>query len=421
MGRWLRERLGLPEARHGFFRKPFPVHTTFFLGEIAAFAFVTLVATGVFLSLQYEPSIRTITEAGRKLPTAYASVRYIDTLPFGRVIRAAHHWSAHLMIAASFLHLLTKLLTGAYKRPRELTWIAGVLLLCLAVMSAFTGYALPFDAFAVTATRIGYGITAAIPWAGDWLAHVLFGGTFPAVHSLPRLYTVHVMLLPATIAMLVLVHVALVVRHRHLQPPSSRRVAPGKILGVPLVPGQAFMMGTLFCLYMALVLALGGVIDVHPVEAYGPPLASTPAVRPDWYLLWVYGLLEMIPSAWHGRFAGVAFGPELFGAVVPLATTVVGACLLPFVDWSSRRLAYVELPTEHPVRTSLTVALLGFFVAACVAGYHESLGLHLAALWALLLGVPTLAAALTYTLLTLTGRHPTPEPRRPRSPGHAEP
>ena len=114
MYRWLDERLDLRGLYHKVLRKAFPVHHSFFLGEITLFAFVVLVLTGVFLTLNYEPSIREVRLAdGRTVPAAYASVLYIDSLPFGAVIRSLHHWSAHVMIAAAFLHMLRILLSGA--------------------------------------------------------------------------------------------------------------------------------------------------------------------------------------------------------------------------------------------------------------------------------------------------------------------
>ncbi len=198
MYKWLDERLDLTGLYQKVLRKAFPVHHSFFLGEITLFAFVVLVLTGIFLTLNFEPSIREVKlPDGRTVPAAYGSILYIDSLPFGAVIRSLHHWSAHVMIAAAFLHMLRILLTGAYKKPRELNYLVGLGLLGLAVVTAFTGYALPYDNYAVTATRIGYGIAASIPWIGGTLAEVMFGGEFPgSAKSIPRLFSLHVLWLP---------------------------------------------------------------------------------------------------------------------------------------------------------------------------------------------------------------------------------
>ncbi len=128
MYQWLDERLDITRFNNKVLRKAFPVHHTFFLGEITLFAFVVLILTGIFLTFNYEPSTRLIKVAGYTDPVqaAYASILYIDSLPFGAVIRSMHHWSAHIMIAAAFLHLLRILLSGAYKKPRELNWIIGM-------------------------------------------------------------------------------------------------------------------------------------------------------------------------------------------------------------------------------------------------------------------------------------------------------
>ncbi len=278
MYKWLDERLDLTSLYQKVLRKAFPVHHSFFLGEITLFAFVVLVLTGVFLTLNYEPSIREVRlPDGRTVPAAYASILYIDSLSFGAVIRSLHHWSAHAMIAAAFLHMLRILLTGAYKKPRELNYLVGLALLGLAVVTAFTGYALPYDNYAVTATRIGYGIAASIPWVGGTIAEVMFGGEFPgSERSIPRLYSLHVLWLPLLLMALIGLHLAIMIKQKHTQPRYAERVAPGKILGVPMYPQQMVMMGILFALYVGIMTMIAGAFLAHPVEAFGPPNPQHP-------------------------------------------------------------------------------------------------------------------------------------------------
>jgi cytochrome b-561 len=318
MYKWLDERLDLTSLYQKVLRKAFPVHHSFFLGEITLFAFVVLVLTGVFLTLNYEPSIREVRlPDGRTVPAAYASILYIDSLPFGAVIRSLHHWSAHAMIAAAFLHMLRILLTGAYKKPRELNYLVGLALLGLAVVTAFTGYALPYDNYAVTATRIGYGIAASIPWVGGTIAEVMFGGEFPgSERSIPRLFSLHVLWLPLLLMALIGLHLAIMIKQKHTQPRYAERVAPGKILGVPMYPQQMVMMGILFALYVGVMTMIAGAFLAHPVEAFGPPTPNTPAVKPDWYFLWLYGLLQIIPASWQFRLFGATIGPEFIGGVI---------------------------------------------------------------------------------------------------------
>ncbi len=409
MYRWLDERLDLSGLYRKVLRKAFPVHHSFFLGEIALFAFAVLVLTGVFLTLNYEPSIREVRlPDGRTVPAAYASVLYIDSLPFGAVIRSLHHWSAHAMIAAAFLHMLRILLTGAYKKPREVNYLVGLGLLGLAVVTAFTGYALPYDNYAVTATRIGYGIALSVPWIGEALGSILFGGEFPGSEkAIPRLYSLHVLWLPLVLMTLIGLHLALMFKQKHTQPPYAERVAPGRVLGVPMYPQQLLMMGILFALYVGVMSILAGAFLAHPVEAFGPPTPNTPAVKPDWYFLWVYGLLQIIPSTWEFHFLGATIGPEFIGGVLIPGILALVALLLPFVDTRKDKMRYLELPSEHPVRTGVLVALLVFLLMSTLAGYKidfQQQGLLLgqnAVLWALILGGPLLAFLLTYLVLRI--------------------
>ncbi|WP_027882064.1 cytochrome b [Meiothermus rufus] len=407
MYQWLDERLEISRLYHKFLRKAFPVHHSFFLGEITLFAFITLVLTGIFLTLNYEPSIRpTELPDGRTVPAAYASVLYIDSLPFGAVIRSIHHWSAHIMIAAAFLHMLRVLLSGAYKKPRELNWLVGLGLLGLAVVTAFTGYALPYDNYAVTATRIGYGIGASIPWVGPTVAQIMFGGEFPGSEmAIPRLYSLHVLWLPLTLIALISLHMVIMIKQKHTQPKYAERIAPGKILGVPMYPQQLVMMSIVFLLYLAVVSFIGGVFIAHPIEAFGPPTPQTPAVKPDWYFLWIYGILQVIPSEWQFRLFGALISPEFLGGVVVPGILILAAVLLPFVDTRSDKQRYLELPSQHPLRTSVTLGVLVFFIMATLAGYKidfQQAGSPLGdnrVLWVLLLVVPAVTTLVSFVLI----------------------
>ena len=397
---WLNERLDLDRLNKKFMRKAFPVHHSFFLGEITLFAFITLVLTGLFLTFNFEPSARIIKVAGRELPAAYASVLYIDSLPFGKVIRSVHHWSAHIMVAAAFLHLLRILLSGAYKKPREINWFLGLALLGVVVFTAFTGYSLPYDAFSVTATQIGYGIGASIPYIGEWIAQLIFGGEFPTLHSLPRLYSLHVLWLPLTLMALIGLHMLIMIKQKHTQPRYAKAVAPGKILGVPMMPMQVSVMTLLFLLYLGVLFILGGSIIAHPIEAYGPPSTSTPAVKPDWYFLWIYGILQIIPNTWVIPLPGGAeINPEFIGGVLVPGILGLVAVILPFVDNRKTKMRYVELPSRHPMRTSVTVGILVFFLVATLAGWKQELGLSNATLWTMLISFPLLAWWVTYVIM----------------------
>jgi len=182
---WLDERLGLTAFYYKYGRKVFPVHSTFFLGEMALFSFIILILTGIYLGFIYVPSNAEVTIDGNTVPQAYASVQLIESIPVASLFRNVHHWAAHVMIASIVLHLVRIYFTGSYRKPREVNWFIGIVLLGLTLMAGFVGYALPYDAFAVTATGIGFSIARSIPWIGNFASELFFGGTFPTLGSLP--------------------------------------------------------------------------------------------------------------------------------------------------------------------------------------------------------------------------------------------
>ncbi len=391
MSQWLEERLDLDRLQRTYGRKAFPVHHSYYLGELALTAFITLVLTGVFLSFNYQPSSTLVRVTRQDVPAAYASILYIDSLPFGSVIRSIHHWSANIMIAAAFLHLLRILLTGSYKKPREINWLVGLALLGLSLVAVFTGYALLDDAFAVTATKIGYGIAESVPWAGAWIAQVFFGGVYPTADSLPRLYPLHILWFPLMIMGLIGLHLLIMVKQKHTQPPYAELVAPNRILGVPLAPHQLLASAALYFIYLGTVSIVAGALIAHPVQAFGPPGVTTPSVKPEWYFLWIYGLLRLIPSTWVIRLpGGGALGPEFIGGVLAPVVLAVAAVALPFVDTRRSTLRYMELPSQHPWRTGCTFGLLAFFCAGALVGYRDDLPLSTAWLWTVVIGAPVL-------------------------------
>jgi cytochrome b-561 len=403
MIKWLDDRLYLSRFQKKFLRKAFPVHNTFYLGEIALFSFVILVLTGIFLSINFEPSTRIVEVNGQELPAAYASVQFIDSLPFGKVIRSMHHWSAHIMVAAAFLHLLRVLVTGSYKRPREINWILGILLLAMSIVAAFTGYALPYDAFSAAAANIGFQIGSSIPLIGPWIANVVFGGVFPTELSLPRLNALHILWIPLVIGGLLAAHMVIMVLQKHTQPKYAEKVAPGKILGVPMWPQQLLTMAIVFSVLTGSVAILSAVFIANPIEVYGPPRAAMVEMKPDWFLLWVYGFLQLIPTGWGFTLWGVRVGPQFLGLVVPIAV-VVYSLVFPLIGASRTNVPYLELPSRHPWRTGSAVGVLGFFMAATLAAYKNDLGLGTAFLWIVIIVTPLVFTVVTALLIQAATR-----------------
>jgi len=390
---WLEERLQLSALQQKYGRKAFPVHSTFFLGEMAAISFLILVVTGIYLGLIYTPSITEITVAGQKLPEAFASVQLIESIPVANLIRNVHHWAAHVMIATLQLHAFRVYFTGTYRKPREITWVLGVVLFGLTLAAGFVGYALPWDAFAVTATGIGFGLARSIPVVGHLLGDLFFGGAFPSLGSLPRLYTIHVVVIPASIAAAVGLHLLLVLKQKHSMPGYARKLAePGKVLGIALWPYHALLAGQLVFLMLGALSLLAAFVPVHPLAAYGPPTPETPVVKPDWYLLWIFGFLKLIPAGFGLTLGPVTIGPEFLGGVLFPGLVFGALTLVPWLDRTNRRalrrFEYMEPPPQAPLRLALGVGALTFVGTLLFASYYDQVGLTLGQIWLLVLSVP---------------------------------
>ncbi len=389
--RWLDERLALERFRAKYLGKPFPVHSTFFLGEIALFCFVILVATGLYLALFYEPSAVVLPGRGG-LPAAYASTLLIDSHPFGALMRRIHHWAAHLMIAAAVLHLLRIYFTAAYRKPREVNWLLGLGLLGATLAASFAGYLLPYDQFSVTATAIGYGIARSMPWIGSTAADLLFGGQFPSSATVPRFFAYHVVWAPLALSALIAVHLVIVLKQKHTEMRrSGERPAPAEgafIHGIPLWPEQVALMGVLFLVLVAVLAGLAAFLPVHPSAFYGPPQPATPEVKPDWYLLWVYGALRLIPGGLSFKLLGATIGSEAFGAMLVPGILSLVIILVPWLDRGPSSLHYTEPATASPLRLALGLATITLFLALSLAGFGAELGLTVPVLWVITVAAP---------------------------------
>ena len=201
---WLEERLGL-EAIYGAVldRKVPKVNWWFTLGSASLFLFVMQGITGIFLTMYYVPDPQ----------KAYDSIEYImNGLAFGWLIRGIHHWGASLMVLVVFLHMLRTFFYGAYKYPREMTWLTGTLLLLLTLGMGFTGYLLPWNQRAYWATTVGTAIAGSVPFVGEFVLKVMRGGPDLSALTLTRFFSAHIWMLPAALAGLIGVHMYLIIR-----------------------------------------------------------------------------------------------------------------------------------------------------------------------------------------------------------------
>ena len=370
-------------AREGM-RKVFPEHWSFMLGEIALYAFVVLVVTGIFLALFFEASYREVTYAGpyepmqgREVSAAYASVLgIVFQVPGGMLIRQVHHWAALVFVGSIVVHLMRIFFTGAFRRPRELNWLVGVTLLVLGILEGFAGYSLPDDLLSGIGLRIGFSITQSIPVVGAWLAFLVFGGEFPSPDIASRLYIGHVFILPIVILGLISVHLFFVVRQKHTQFPGPGR-RNDNVVGERLWPTYTAKSVGLLFLVGAVLAALGGLVQINPIWLYGPyhPATVSAFAQPDWYMGWVEGALRLLPS-WSLRAFGYEI-PNVFfsGALLPILTFVM-LYAYPFVEqWLTgswrREHHLLDRPREHPWRTSLGTAVFSFYVVLLLGGSND--------------------------------------------------
>ncbi len=317
---WLRHKQ-IPRHRHTLW---------YYLGGMTLFLFIVQVTTGILLLLYYRPS-----------PSeAFESVQFIMTkVRFGWLVRGIHAWSANLLIFTAMLHMISTFMLKAYRKPRELTWLSGCLLLMLFLGLGFSGYLLPWNTLAFFATKVGTQMTAGVPIIGLWLLKFLRGGEDVTGATLTRFFGFHVAILPAITTAVLGMHVFLVQYFGMSTPPGVEKQHPGKLPTYSFMPN--FLLRDLMGWYIALgVLAALAALFPWELGVKVDPFAPTPAgIRPEWYFLFMFQTLKIIP----GRILwieGEQFGLLVFG---------MGALLwilVPFLDRnptgrSGRILTYV--------------------------------------------------------------------------------
>jgi ubiquinol-cytochrome c reductase cytochrome b subunit len=387
--RWLDERLGTTGLARTTLRRVFPDHWSFLLGEIALYCLVVLIFTGVFLTFFFTPDTREVVYNGSYAPLKgqQVSAAYNSTMRLsfqvraGLVMRQTHHWAALVFVAAIVVHLCRIFFTGAFRRPRELNWVIGVVLLLLALAEGLTGYDLPDDLLSGVGLRIAYSIVLAIPVIGTWVAYLLFGGEFPAPDIISRFYVFHVMLLPALLLGLVGVHIAIVVLQKPAQFPGPGRTERN-VVGKRFWPGRVFRSVSLLLLVAAVCAGLGGLAQINPVWQYGPFKAAnvTSPAQPDWYLGWVDGLVRL-GGPWSFKVFGYTVSEDFWPAILFPGIAFAVITLWP---WIERRFTgdrgehhLLDRPRDAPARTATGVAGLLLFFIAFLAGGNDILAVLL--------------------------------------------
>jgi cytochrome b6 len=284
------------------------------------FLFVVQVLTGILLLLYYQPTPE----------DAFESVQYIVTqVRFGWLIRSVHSWSANLLVFTAFVHMFSVYFLKAYRKPRELTWISGMLLFFVVLGFGFSGYLLPWNTLAFFATKVGTEMAGAVPFVGKWFLIFLRGGEEVTGATLTRFFGFHVAVLPGLATVLLAMHLLLVQHLGMSLPPSvERAIAEGRqpARSMPFFPN--FLLRDIMGWYAALGV-LGALAAVFPWElgTKADPFAAAPAgIRPEWYFLFMFQTLKLLPAKvffLEGEFAG------LLGFSLAAAVWVA----VPFLDY----------------------------------------------------------------------------------------
>jgi len=381
--RFIDERTGAAPFLRKTLRYVFPDHWSFLLGEVALYAFVVLVATGIYLSLFFEPSLADTVYTGSYAPLqghamsdAYRSVVDISfDVDAGLLLRQTHHWAANVFVAAIVLHLVRILFTGAFRKPRELTYLIGVTMLFVTLLEGYLGYSMVDDLLSGMGLAIGYSVALSVPLIGGNLGELLWGAPYPGDPAFEsRMFIAHVLLLPALIGILLVLHLALVASRHHTQFRRTSRQTERRLVGLPTFPGQApRSLGLLFAV-AAVLFALGGLVQINPIWLWGPyeTALGTNGAQPDWYLGWLIGGLRLIPGfdVVIGDYTLVA-NPFWGGALFPTVVLVV-LLLLP---WAERRITgdhrvhnLLDRPRDAPGRTGFAAAFSIWVFLPFIAG-----------------------------------------------------
>ncbi len=315
---------------------------TFYLGGITLFLFFMQASSGILLTLYYQPTP----------DTAYNSVLFITSdVSFGWLIRSVHAWGANLMIVACVLHLLRVFFQGAYKRPREITWVLGVFLLFITLGFGFTGYLLPWDQRAFWATTVGTESAGAVPVIGDFLLNFIRGGATVSDVTLTRFFGIHTLVLPVSLAAVLLVHIVLIHQHGLANPKKpAGQVKPDEEPGIPFFPHYILDEAIAWYIVLAVLVILASLFPAG-LEAKANPLETPAHIKPEWYFLSLYQFLKLVPRT-VGVLTPVAAAPLLI--------------LLPFLDRNPE-----VAPAKRPRMIAAGVLLLLAITILTVWGHFS--------------------------------------------------
>ncbi len=363
--------------------KVFPTHWSFLLGEIALYSFIVLIITGIYLTLFFDPSMAHVVYDGVYQPLrgvemsrAYETALNISfEVRGGLFVRQIHHWAALLFAAAIMVHLARVFFTGAFRRPREANWVIGCLLLILAMFEGFFGYTLPDELLSGTGLRASFSsITLGMPVIGTWLHWMLFGGDFPGNIIIPRMYALHILILPGIMLALVGAHLALVWYQKHTQFPGPGRTETN-VVGVRVMPVFAVKSGAFFAMTVGVLGIMGGLLQINPIWNLGPyrPSQISAGSQPDFYMMWTEGMARIFPP-WE-IYIGNYTIPASTWVALAMAVVFIGLIVYP---WVEKKLTgddahhnLLQRPRDVPVRTGIGAAAISFYLLMTLAAMND--------------------------------------------------
>jgi ubiquinol-cytochrome c reductase cytochrome b subunit len=382
--RYVDDRFGSAGFLRRSFNKVFPDHWSFLLGEIALYSFVILLLTGVYLTLFFHASSETVIYDGSYSPLrgvemtdAYASTLHISfDVRGGLLMRQIHHWAALLFVMSIGVHMMRIFFTGAFRKPRTVNWHIGVTLFILAVLEGFAGYSLPDDLLSGTGIRIAYSVMESIPVVGTYAAYFVFGSDFPGQDFIPRLFVIHVLLVPGILLALISAHMMIIWHQKHTDFPG-----PGKtehnVVGSPFFPTFLIKTNGFLMLVFGVCAALGAFAQINPVWLYGPynPSQVSAGSQPDWYIFFLEGSLRLMPNL-ESNFWGhtISWNIMVPGIILPGIMFNLLYAYPTLEAWLTKDKAYHNLlqrPRDTPNRTAFGVMGLTFYGMLYLGGQND--------------------------------------------------
>ncbi len=343
--RWFDERVDLQSLEDLLHHKKVPYHRHslwYYIGGMSLFLFIVQVVTGILLLLYYKPTAE----------AAYESVQYIMTgVPFGWLVRSIHSYSANLFIGFAFLHMFSVFFMKAYRRPRELTWISGALLLFLALGFGFSGYLLPWNQLAYLATNVGTEFSVMVPFVGKWILQFLRGGDQVTGATLTRFFGFHVAVLPGITTTILTIHLLFVQRQGMSVPISiEKEIAAGKAKKreIPFLPNFLYRDVMGWTLALGLIVLLSSLFPWELGDKADMLKPAPPHIKPEWYFVFMYQTLKYVP-----KLVGV-FGFAILGGIW---------VLLPFFDSKSNR------GQHNRLYTIIGIVVVAYMVVMTAVGY----------------------------------------------------